>query len=169
MTYVSQPARLAFCEGVLLLRRIESTTRILPAAAMVLSAVVLAVAGCSGEPYAYTQVSGRVTYEDGSVIQAPRVKVTFVPQVPPVDGKTMPRPGVAEVDPATGKFETVTSHIYGDGIVCGEHKVKVEALSADNVRLPLVPPDYADVDKTPLHVNTKDSPFEIRVPKPNAR
>ena len=169
MTRLSQPARFAFCEGVLLLRRIESTTRILPAAAIVLSAVALVVAGCSGEPYAYTQVSGRVTYEDGSVIQAPRVKVTFVPQAPPVDAKTNPRQGVAEVDPATGKFETVTSHIYGDGIVCGEHKVLVEALSADNIRLPLVPPEYADVDKTPLRANTKDAPFEIKVPKPNTR
>jgi hypothetical protein len=149
--------------------RIESVPRVLPAAAIGFWAVVVLVAGCSGEPFPYTQVSGRVTYEDGSVIQAPRVKVTFVSQAPPLDGKTVPRPGVAEVDPATGKFQTVTSHTYGDGIVRGEHKVLVEALSATNVRLPLVPPEYANIAKTPLHVDTKDSPFEIKVPKPQAR
>jgi hypothetical protein len=150
-------------------RRIESVPRVLPAAAIGLLAVVLAVAGCSGEPYAYTQVSGRVTYEDGSVIPAARVKVTFVSQAPPVDKKIVPRPGVAEVDPATGKFQTVTSHTYGDGIIRGEHKVLVEALSATNIRLPLVAPEYANIAKTPLRVDTKDSPFEIKVPKPQAR
>jgi hypothetical protein len=76
---------------------------------------------------------------------------------------------MAEVDPATGKFQTVTSHTYGDGLVRGEHKVLVEALSASNVRLPLVPPEYADVAKTPLRVDTKDSPFTIKVPKPQAK
>ncbi len=149
--------------------RIESVPRVLPAVAIGLLAVVIAVAGCSGEPYAYTHVSGRVTYEDGSVIPAPRVKVTFISQAPPVDKKTVPRPGVTDVDPETGKFETVTSHTYGDGVVPGEHKVLVEALSATNVRLPLVPPEYSDVAKTPLRVNTKDSPLEIKVPKPQAR
>jgi hypothetical protein len=149
--------------------RIESAPRLPPAAAIGLWAAVVAVAGCSGEPFAYTQVSGRVTYEDGSVIPAPVVRVTFISQAPVVDEKMVPRPGVAEVDPATGKFQTVTSHTYGDGIVRGEHKVLVVTLSASDVRLPLVPPEYADVAKTPLRVNTKDSPFEIKVPKPKAR
>jgi len=150
-------------------RCIESIPRVPPAAAIGLFAVVVAVAGCSEEPFAYVQVSGQVTYEDGSVIPAPRVKVSFVSQAPPLDQKTVPRPGVAEVDPATGKFQTVTSHTYGDGLVRGEHKVLVEALSASNVRLPLVPPEYADVAKTPLRVDTKDSPFTIKVPKPQAK
>jgi hypothetical protein len=148
---------------------IESVPRVLPAAAIGLLALAVAVAGCSKEPYAYTQVSGRVTYEDGSVIPAPVVRVTFLSQAPPVDGKTYPRPGVADVDPATGKFQTVTSHTYGDGVVPGEQKVLVEALSLLDARLPLVPPEYSDVAKTPLHVNTKDSPFTIKVPKPKAR
>ena len=150
-------------------RRVELVPRVFPTTAIGLLALVVAVAGCSGEPYAYTQVSGRVTYEDGSVIPAPRVKVTFISQAPPVDNKTVPRPGVTDVDPATGKFQTVTSHAYGDGVVPGEHKVLVEALSTKNERLPLVPPEYANVDKTPLRVNTKDVPFEIKVPKPKAR
>ncbi len=150
-------------------RRIEAVPAVLPTATIGLLAVVVLVAGCSKEPFPYVKVSGRVNYEDGTVIPAPRVKVTFVSQAPPLDGKTVPRPGVAEIEQATGTFQTVTSHTYGDGIVRGEHKVLVEALSSTNVRLPLVPPEYANVAKTPLHVNTKDSPFEIKVPKPKAK
>jgi hypothetical protein len=149
--------------------RIESVPRVLPAVAIGLLAAVVAVAGCSKEPFPFAQVSGRVTYEDGSVIPAPVVRVIFISLAPPVDNKTFPRPGMAEVDPATGKFQTVTSYTYGDGIVRGEHKVLVEALSASDVRLPLVPREYSNVAKTPLRVNTKDSPFEIKVPKPKAR
>ncbi len=95
--------------------------------------------------------------------------MTFISQTPPADSKTFPRPGVAEVDPATGKFQVVTSHTRGDGVVPGEHKVIVEAIADNDRRLPLVPPEYSNVTKTPLRVNTKDSPFEIKVPKPKAR
>ncbi len=150
-------------------RRIESVPHVPPAVAVGLLALVVLVSGCSGEPYAYTQVSGRVTYEDGTVIPAPKVKVAFISQTPPADPKTHPLPGVAEVDPKTGDFKVVTSHTYNDGVVPGEHKVLVEAIAENDARLPLVPPEYADVNKTPLHVNTKDSPFTIKVPKPQAR
>jgi hypothetical protein len=95
--------------------------------------------------------------------------VAFVSQTPPADEKIHPRPGEAEVDPKTGDFHVVTSHTYGDGVVPGDHKVLVEAIAANDKRMDLVPPEYADVNKTPLHVHTKDSPFTIKVPKPKAR
>src|SRR5687768_10709482 len=90
-----------------------------------LCALVFA-AGCgSKEPFSHAKVKGSVKYEDGSPIQAHRVKVTFYPQAPPKDEKTHARFGVAFLQP-DGTFSDVTSHKAGDGIVVGEHKVTVE-------------------------------------------
>jgi len=30
----------------------------------------------------------------------------------------------------------------------------------------LIPPEYGDVEKTPLEVDTADSPFKFAIPKP---
>ena len=51
------------------------------------------LAGCGGgDPFSYVKVSGKVTYDDGSRIAAPEIKLTFYPLAPPVDSKTYPRP-----------------------------------------------------------------------------
>jgi hypothetical protein len=52
-------------------------------------ASILWLAGCGGsQPFSTVPVSGKVMYEDGSLIPAPQIQVMFVPQVPPVDKKT---------------------------------------------------------------------------------
>lgn len=134
-------------------------------------AVSLLLAGCSSEPFQYVKVSGKVTYEDGSAIPAPRLSVEFVPQAKAVDAKTVPRPGKADVDPKTGEFKVVTSHTYDDGLVPGEHKVVVRAVDLMNQPLPgFVPPEYGDLNKTPLKVNTSDpQSFVLKVQKPSGR
>jgi hypothetical protein len=93
---------------------------------MVSALLFCGVIGCGGsEPYKLIPVSGKVTYDDGSLISAARIELVFQPQAEPLDPKTFPRPGRAEVNPADGTFSAATSHKYGDGLVVGKHKVKV--------------------------------------------
>ena len=80
--------------------------------------IILFLAGCGGgDPFSYVKVSGKVTYEDGSLIPVESLELTFFPQSGPIDPKTYPRPGLAGVDKATGTFSFVTSHKAGDGLV----------------------------------------------------
>ena len=132
---------------------------------VVLGALLLAGCG-SGDPFSYVKVSGKLTYDDGSLIRHEGVVLTFVPLSEALGANTFPQPGIARPDPATGEFHEVTSHTYNDGLVRGKHKVLV----ADPTHRPLpasvVPPEYADPDKTPLLVDTAEQPFVLKVRKP---
>jgi hypothetical protein len=118
------------------------------------------------DPFSYRRVSGTVLYEDGGVIPAGALTLTFVSMAPPHSPRMHPRPGIASVDPKTGAFQSATSHKPGDGLVEGTHKVLI---SGDN-RRPLaedvVPPEYTDFKTTPLHVDTKAGPFLLKVRRP---
>ena len=128
---------------------------------------VLLSCGCgSGEPFDYVVVTGKVTYEDDSLIPADFIRITFVSQAPPVDPKTHPRPGQAEVNVADGTFNTVTTHKYGDGAVRGRHKVLIESLDARQNRTAAVSSEYSDRERTPIEVDTADAPFHFKVRKP---
>ena len=136
-----------------------------------LSIVVLlcsgVLAGCgSGDPFDYVKVSGKVTYEDESLIPADRVTGTSGPPADPADERTHPRPGVAEVSGADGTFDVVSSHRYGDGVVRGKHKVLIISLDKQEVPTDAIPPEYADRNQTPLQVDTADSPYHFKLKKP---
>jgi hypothetical protein len=136
-------------------------------AALGATCCLLLLTGCgSGDPFAYVQVSGKVTYEDGSPIPADQLVLTFIPQGGSLDAKTHPRPGVATVDRATGEFRDVTSHKVNDGLVRGKHKVTLSGANHSQLKATVVPPEYADPDKTPLMVDTADQPFVLKVRKP---
>lgn len=142
------------------------------AAVAVLTAVFAAVTGCGGsDPFDYVPVSGKVTYEDGTRIPD-RLQVTFVPQTPPIDKKTYPRHGLAEIND-DGTFDRVTSYKPGDGIVPGRHKVLVQAFTKDDDASDAVPPEYNDIDKTPLEIDTADyspdKPFHFQIAKPESK
>jgi hypothetical protein len=128
----------------------------------------LACLGCgSGSPYEYVESSGKVAYEDGTTIPSGGFRLLFSAlDAPPVEG-AHPRPGVAEVD-GKGEFECVTSYKYGDGLVPGRHKVAFQEVKDKQGRL-LVPKEFTNVSTTPLTVDTKDAPFDIKVPKPKSR
>jgi hypothetical protein len=141
------------------------------ARALLLGALVvsLATTGCgSGEPYGLGQIAGTVKYEDGSLIRAPRITVLFVPQAPPVDSKTFPRPGSVDVNVADGTFSGVTTYEPGDGAVLGEHKVVVRATGENDFPSPAVPREYADAATTTLKVTVSSgaNAFELKIPKP---
>ncbi|NLF07487.1 MAG: hypothetical protein GX594_05840 [Pirellulaceae bacterium] len=128
---------------------------------------LLLLAGCgNGDPFAYVRVSGKVTYEDGTLIPVPGIVLKFYPQSGELDAKTHPRPGMTKIDAKTGEFSDITSHHLNDGLVRGKHKVVL--LAGDYQPLPpnLVPPEYSDPFKTPLEVDTADLSFHIRVRKP---
>ncbi|MCS7306326.1 MAG: hypothetical protein NZ602_14610 [Thermoguttaceae bacterium] len=125
--------------------------------------------GCgSSEPFDTIPVSGTLMYEDGSLIPAPQIQVIFIPQVPPVDKKTYPRPGLAYVNPKDGTFANVTSHQAGDGVVVGRAKVVVKTLDERGNPTAHVPKEYQEVSTTPLEVEVskENRQFTFKIKKP---
>jgi len=128
------------------------------------------VSGCgSGEPFSYVKASGKVTYDDGSLIQAPQVRLTFIAENPPTTGdeKIHARPATTYANPKTGEFSEITSHSYDDGLLSGKHKVIVNPTDERGTAIDgVVAPEYRDANKTPLEVDTANQPFVIKVKKP---
>ena len=123
--------------------------------------------GCGvRDPFTYVPVSGTLTYEDGTLLPVDNVTLMFYPQSPPKNMKTHPRPGLAYIDKATGRFEKATSHKPGDGLVRGKHKVTVVDIFLAPLPPEVVPPEYANPATTPLEVDTADAPFHIKIRKP---
>jgi hypothetical protein len=130
-----------------------------------LTVSVLMCVGCgSDNPWEPVAVSGKVTYEDGSLVPG-GMRLYFIPQTPPLDQKTFPRQGGANVGP-DGNFGVVTTYKYGDGLIPGVHKVLVTSGARGGQGRPAVPPEYGSVDTTPVEINTADSPVHIKIRKP---
>jgi len=110
-------------------------------------------------------VSGSIRYDDGSPIPANGIELRFSALDAPKRENAFPRPAVARIN-ADGQFDCVTSYKYGDGLVPGRHKVAIDLGSAPN---PVVPKEYTSIATTPLEVDTQNSPFEIKVPKPKGK
>jgi hypothetical protein len=122
--------------------------------------------GCEREPFQHVQVSGRVTYDDGTVIPVQLMELTFQPQAASLDEKTHPRPGHGAVDVATGRFNNVTTHKPNDGLVAGKHKVKISAYDAAQQISTAIPQEYTDISTTPLQFDTASPVWEIRIRRP---
>ena len=123
--------------------------------------------GCGGDtPWSPVDVTGKVTYEDGSLIPVQSMKLYFAPQTPPKDKKTFPRQGSVGVNVADGSFSNVTTYQYGDGLIPGKHKVLVVAYDGGRDLSPKVPRAYSSVTTTPLEIDTANSPLEIKIRKP---
>ncbi len=124
--------------------------------------------GCgSGGPYDYVKVRGKISYEDGSPIPNKGIRLRFVAQDAPQTENAFPRPAFARVD-SQGEFDCATSYKYGDGLIPGKHKVSIEMGNGPSVQL-AVPKEFQTIATTPLVVDTADSPFEIKVPKPKGK
>jgi hypothetical protein len=125
---------------------------------------LLLLAGCgSDSPFKYVRASGRIGYDDGTPIPG-GCRLTFFSQDVAAVGTAHPRPGMTSVGP-DGKFDCVTSYKYGDGLVPGKHKVVIQA-AADRGGIPVVPKEDTNAETTTIIVDTKDLPFDIKVPKP---
>ncbi len=117
--------------------------------------------GCDRGPFPQVKVTGTLSYEDGSVIPAERIRIWFQSQAPPIDASTHPRPASALVDPATGAFDGATTSKYLDGLVRGEHRVYID-ITPSNV----IPQEYTSASTSPLRISTDKLPLEIKIPKP---
>lgn len=132
-----------------------------------LLAVALWGTGCgSSGPYGCARVKGSVHYEDGSIIPTHRIEIRFISQEAPRDGKTHPRPGLAEVNTQDGTFTDVSTYKFGDGAIKGRHKVVITSMNEQNGITPAIPSLFHSVETTPLEVSTDDAPFEFKIPKP---
>jgi hypothetical protein len=127
---------------------------------------LIAITGCQKQPYACVSVSGKITYEDGSLIPAEQIRLTFLSQTPPKDPKISPRAGAATVDGKTGMFDSVSTYVPKDGLIAGEHKVLVQCYVAGRMRMDLTGNEYANAANTPLTANTSKLPLELKVRKP---
>ena len=135
----------------------------------VFALVALVCAGCgSGNPWDPVQVSGKITYEDGSVIPVGGMRLYFMPQTPPVDAKTFPRQGVVGVNIADGTFDKITTYKHADGLIPGKHKVIVAAneRGGGGGSAVKIPKEYASIETTPIVIDTADSPIHIKIRKP---
>lgn len=139
-------------------RKMHST-----AAALMLGGVMwgIVAAGCDNNPFSHVAVEGKISYDDGSLIPAERIRVWFTSQTPPIDEQTHPRPASASVNLEDGSLESFTTYKYGDGLIRGKHKVSIDATPVE-----LVPEEYRSAATTPLVIDTADSPLEIKLPTP---
>jgi hypothetical protein len=129
--------------------------------------ILMCVAGCGNrEPYQQVSVSGKITYQDGSLIPVDKLVLTFLPQGEPIDARTHPRPGTASVD-TSGHFDSATTHKANDGLVRGKHKVSLAGVNGKPLPSSIVGPEYCDLANTPLEVDTANTPFDLRVRKPH--
>ena len=131
---------------------------------LILAAILTAVGCGDATPYSVVPVTGAVTYEDGSLIPAAQIMLTFDPMAEPIDPKTHPRTAIGYVNVGDGAMQPVTTYKFGDGITAGKHRLLVIATDSNN-RL-LVPKEYTSAHTTPLIVDSADAPFQIKVPKP---
>jgi hypothetical protein len=135
---------------------------------LVAGVAISSIAGCGGSrPYSCVPVSGKVTYEDGSLIPADTIHLIFLSLAQPVDSRTTPKNGLADAKGKTGEFDCATTFANRDGIIVGEHKVVVQCISNGLLKRDLVPADCGDAAKTPLRVTAGTSPLIIKVPKPS--
>ena len=128
--------------------------------------VLGSLSGCGGDAYDTVDISGTVTYEDGSLIPAEQIMVEFNSQQKNLDEKTYPRIGKAEVNVKDGKFDVVSTYNFGDGVIVGEHKVVVKAYQNGAPSHKFFPKTYSDVTTTPLKITVgAEREFPIKLPK----
>ena len=128
--------------------------------------------GCGSDaPFDIVSVSGKVTYQDGSLIQADRIVVTFVPQDVTGTGKDAPASASGDVNVADGTFSGLTTQRHNDGAIVGKHKVLVQALKTGPAGVgeptAAVPARYAKVATTPLDVEVASGSryFDLTIDK----
>jgi major membrane immunogen (membrane-anchored lipoprotein) len=132
------------------------------AAGAVFSAVALAgLVGCGkSDSFDKLPVKGKITYEDGSLIPAARIRLRFSPLTPPIDQKIYPRPGTAEVNVADGTFSSATTSDYGDGLVVGRHTVRATSFDKDDQETEL------QITPAEIEVGRGKTEFQFKAKRP---
>ena len=128
--------------------------------------------GCGENvPFDIVPVNGKVTYEDGSLIPANSLLVTFNPVRTGEKGKLAPPGGQTNVNVQDGTFSSVSSHRANDGLAVGKHKVVIVSFKKGPQGAPTpsaaVPAIYRQESSTPLEVdvNSSNQFLELKVRK----
>jgi hypothetical protein len=132
-------------------------------------ALLTIVAGCGGEPFSFVPVRGRVTYRDNTPIPAEKLMVRLVPLNPAHNGKDVAPDATGKADPKDGAFAGVTSRTPLDGVVPGQYRVMVMALTKDERPNGAVPPKYLSATESPLLIEVTREKHEfpqLQVEKP---
>jgi hypothetical protein len=131
--------------------------------------IIVSVAGCGAKvPFDIVPVHGKVTYEDGSRIDADSILVTFNPVTSGEKSKTVPPGGQTSVNVQDGTFSAVSSHRANDGLAVGRHKVVIVSFKkGSSAPSPAVPAVYRKESSTPLEVEVESSDqfLELKVSK----
>jgi hypothetical protein len=116
------------------------------------------VCGCSKVPFSIVPVHGKVVYEDGSLIPADSILVTFYPILSGEKSKTVPPGGRTNVNVADGTFSAVSSYRKDDGLAIGRHKVMVTSYKkGSSAPTTAAPPIYGNETTTPLEIEVESS------------
>lgn len=131
--------------------------------------VLVCATGCgSNTPFDFVPVHGKVTYEDGSRIDADRILLTFNPIISGEMGKTVPPGGQTSVNVQDGTFSGVSSHRANDGLAVGRHKVVIVSFKKGAAApSSAVPSIYNKESSTPLEVevNSPDQLLDLKIRK----
>ena len=126
--------------------------------------ILIALAGCSRDPFSFVQASGKVSYVDGAPLPTDGgLRLIFVSTAPPLENGVRP-PQAAAYPDASGNFSKVSSIRQGGGMAAGEYKVAIMYEGVDAKRF--VPKEFISPKSTPLTVNTDDAPFDLKIPRP---
>ena len=136
---------------------VASWRRWRPSLALLVLVGVGGLSGCGPKaPYDLTPVSGKITYSDGSLIEADQITVSFVPVDNPSEG---PRPNGAMgvVNPRDGTFSLTTGRL-DDGAAVGKHRVSVIAFKMRTLILrkhKITPAEVAVTDDGSMFIHLK--------------
>jgi hypothetical protein len=134
--------------------------------------LLASISGCGSKvPFEIVPVHGKIVYENGSLIPADSILVTFNPILKGEKGKTVAPGGQTNVNVQDGTFSSVSSHRANDGVVLGRHRVVVvsfekgpDGKSGPSAAIPAV---YRNESSTPLEIDveSRDQFLELKISK----
>ena len=118
-----------------------------------------AISGCGAKvPFSIVPVHGKIAYDDGSLISADSILVTFYPILEGEKGKNVPPGGQTNVNVQDGTFSAVSSYRNNDGLAIGRHKVMVKSYKkGSSTPTTAVPAIYHSETTTPLEIEVESS------------
>jgi hypothetical protein len=121
--------------------------------------LIASITGCGSKvPFDFVPVHGKLTYDDGSLIQADSILVTFNP-ILNEKGKMVRPGGQTNVNVSDGTFAGVSSYRKDDGVAVGRHKVVVVSFrkgpNGMSVPSDAVPSAYRNASTTPLEIEVE--------------
>jgi hypothetical protein len=121
--------------------------------------ICTSISGCGANvPFSIVPVHGKVAYEDGSLISADSVLVTFYPILSGEKSKNVPPGGRTNLNVQDGTFSAVSSYRNNDGLAIGRHKVMVASYKkGTSTPTAAVPAIYGNETTTPLEIEVASS------------